>query len=55
MMSQEGKLVILSGGGEWEIEAIHDFGDQAYATPALSGDRMYIRTRSQLYCFRSGH
>jgi hypothetical protein len=30
---------------------VNDLGDDIYATPAISGARIYVRTRGWLYCF----
>ncbi len=50
-ISEEGKAVVLKPGGEWEILAVNDLDDMCYATPAIADGKMYIRTRSALYCF----
>ena len=31
--------------------AVNDMEDEIYATPAISDGRIYLRTRSTLYCF----
>src|SRR5687767_12637788 len=36
---------------EWEILAVNDLGEDCYTTPAITGGRIYIRTRSSLYSF----
>ncbi len=38
-------------GAEWELLAVNDLGEDCYATPAIADGRIYIRTRSALYCF----
>jgi outer membrane protein assembly factor BamB len=50
-ISHEGKVTVLKAGSEWEILAVNDLGDICNATPAISGGRIYLRTRSTLYCF----
>ena len=50
-LSEEGKGVVIKPGAEWEILAVNDLGDSCKATPAIAGSRLYIRTRSALYCF----
>jgi len=52
--SQAGKLTVVKAGGD-KPEILHraDFGEQIYASPALAGDKLYLRTRSQLYAFSS--
>lgn len=50
MASEHGKVTVLKAGGHWEILALNDMDDDIYATPALVGNRIYLRTRSMLYC-----
>jgi outer membrane protein assembly factor BamB len=52
--SQHGKVVVLRATGDWEILAINDFETEIYATPAVSGGTMYIRTQDALYAIGSG-
>jgi outer membrane protein assembly factor BamB len=53
LLSQAGKLTVLRAGEEWEIVAQSDFEDECYATPAIVGNSMYVRTRSALYAFNA--
>jgi outer membrane protein assembly factor BamB len=51
LMSQQGKMTVLQAGGQWEVLGSADFAEESFATPAIDGDRIYVRTRSKLYCF----
>jgi outer membrane protein assembly factor BamB len=51
LLSQTGKATLLKAGGQWEILSSADFEEPIYATPAIADDRLYLRTRSHLYCF----
>lgn len=53
--SERGKVVVLSAAGDWEILAVNDFGSDIYATPAISGNVMYIRTQDALYAIGSSN
>jgi outer membrane protein assembly factor BamB len=53
MSSETGKVVVLAAGGSLEPLAVNDLGDDIYATTAISGGRIYLRTRSWLDCFGS--
>ena len=44
---------VLRAAGDWEVLATNDIGDEIHATPALSGGRIYLRTRGSLFCFAS--
>jgi outer membrane protein assembly factor BamB len=52
LLSQGGKAVVLRAGGEWEILAVNDLGEDGYATPAVVDRKIYLRTRQTLYCFQ---
>jgi len=51
MSSQKGKVSVLKAGAQWEILYQVDMEDDIFATPALVDNRIYLRTRSALYCF----
>lgn len=45
-----GKVHVVKAGPEYELLATNDMGEICMATPALSGDQIFIRTQSKLYC-----
>ena len=51
LAGEEGKVAVLRAGRDWEVLAVNDLGESCYATPALSGGRIYLRTKTALYCF----
>lgn len=51
LFSESGKGTVLRAGAQWEILSTSDFGSDVYPTPAIVGDRIYVRTRSALYAF----
>ena len=53
LVSEDGKVAVLKVGRDWEVLAVNDLGEGSYATPALSGGRIYMRTDEALYCFGS--
>lgn len=50
-VSQQGKATVIRAGADWQVVSSSDFGEPVTATPAIAGDRLYLRTRSTLYCF----
>jgi outer membrane protein assembly factor BamB len=52
--SLAGMLSVLKAGGE-KPEILHqaNFGERIFATPALSGANVYLRTESKLYAFEN--
>ena len=49
----KGRSPVLKSGGQWEILAQNDLGEEISATPALANGRLYVRTRGAVYCFAS--
>jgi outer membrane protein assembly factor BamB len=47
----EGKITVLKAAAQWDVVGVNDIGEEIHATPALSGGRIYVRTRGALYCF----
>ncbi len=50
--SETGKVAVLKAGPGGEVLAVNNIGEGCYATPALADGRIYLRTRTTLYCFR---
>ena len=53
LFSQSGVGTVLKAGAQWEPLAVNDMDEPVFATPAFLDDRMYVRTRGALYCFRA--
>ena len=53
VVSEEGKLAVLRARRDWDVLAVNDLGEGAFATPALLAGRIYVRTDEALYCFAS--
>jgi outer membrane protein assembly factor BamB len=51
IVSQTGVVVVLDATGDQEILSTGEMDDEVYATPAIAGGRIFIRTRGALYCF----
>ena len=47
----EGKVTVLRAAAQWEVLGVNDIGEEIHSTPALSGGRIYVRTRGTVYCF----
>jgi outer membrane protein assembly factor BamB len=54
LLSQAGKMTVVRAGASWEIASSADFDEECYATPAIVGNSIYVRTRSAVYCFNAG-
>jgi outer membrane protein assembly factor BamB len=51
VVSASGKVSVIKADPQWEILAVNDLGEECWATPAIVGGSLYIRTRSALYAF----
>jgi outer membrane protein assembly factor BamB len=54
MVSASCKVTVLKAGAQWEILATNDLDEECWATPAIAGNSLIIRTRSSLYSFVDG-
>ena len=51
LIGEGGEVSVLKAAGDWEVLAVNELDDECFATPAIADGRIYIRTRSALYCF----
>ena len=51
MVSGSCKVTVLKAGAQWEILATNDLDEECWATPAIAGNSLIIRTRGTLYSF----
>jgi len=51
LIGQGGQVSVVKATGDWEVITVNELDDECYATPAIAGGRIYIRTRSALYAF----
>ncbi len=51
LSSETGNIVVVKAGKDWEILQVNDMDDECHATPAIVDSKIYLRTRSALYCF----
>lgn len=48
--SQDGESFLITAGSKHEIVATNSVGEPVYASPAISGGRIFIRGERNLYC-----
>jgi outer membrane protein assembly factor BamB len=51
-LNEEGKTFVIAAGEQYELLKVNDLEEFALATPALVGDRLLLRTETQLYSIR---
>ena len=51
MSAETGKISVLQPGPQWEVQQVNDMGEEVWATPVITDGRLYVRTRTALYCF----
>jgi hypothetical protein len=49
-VSELGLAAVVEPGGGLDVVSVGDFDDLVYGTPAIDGERIYLRTRGALYC-----
>ena len=47
-ITRKGEVVVIKAGPTYELLAVNPLGEKSYATPAVAGGRMYLRTYSHL-------
>ena len=54
MINEEGTTFVIDAGNEMKVLGVNRLGDDEFveATPAISGDRLLIRTQGRLYSIR---
>lgn len=50
----DGVVNVLKNAAEWEIISTSKLEEPCYATPAISNNRIFIRTTKSLFCFAQG-
>jgi len=54
LASEDGNVAVLRAGADWDILSTENVGESCYATPALAGGDVFLRTETALLRFRSG-
>ena len=52
-LNEEGKTFVIAAGEKFELLRINPLDEMAQATPAIVGDRLLLRTETQLYSIRN--
>ena len=53
LANEDGVVFVLRAGKDWAVIAGNDLGEPIYATPALSGGRIFVRGQKTLFAFGS--
>jgi outer membrane protein assembly factor BamB len=51
LANEDGVVFVLRAGKDWQVIASNDLGEPIFATPALSGGRIYLRAQKSLFAF----
>lgn len=54
LAGENGRIVVLKNGADYEELAVNDIGGSVVATPAIADGTLYIRTRDRLLCIAQG-
>jgi hypothetical protein len=53
-LSEAGDTYVVKAGDKYELERVNPLGEMCMATPAIAGDRLFIRTLGGLYAILEG-
>ncbi len=53
LASEDGEVFVVRAGPQFELLAANPMGEMCFATPAISGDMLILRTRSHVYGIRA--
>lgn len=53
LLNESGKLAVLSAGRDWRVLSVNDLGENCYATPAIAGGTLVVRSDHTLWAFRN--
>jgi outer membrane protein assembly factor BamB len=51
-LSEDGDTYVVKAGDQYQLERINSLDEMCMATPAIAGDRLFIRTATGLWCLR---
>jgi outer membrane protein assembly factor BamB len=51
LISREGNVSVLTGGGDWTIASTGALNEEVFATPAIADGHIWVRTATALYDF----
>ena len=51
VVSASGKVTVVRADAQWEILKMNDLGEEVWATPAIAGNNLFVRTRGAVYSF----
>lgn len=49
--AESGQVSVISPGADWSVIRTNDMGEEVWATPVIMDGRLFLRTRTALYCF----
>ena len=52
VVSRTGTVSVVADRPEWNVISAHNFREKIYASPAIDGESIYVRTEKALYSFK---
>ncbi|MBK7930085.1 MAG: hypothetical protein IPJ98_22235 [Bryobacterales bacterium] len=44
---------MMKAGAEFEVLKVNELDETSWATPAIDGNQVFVKTQSALYCFQT--
>jgi outer membrane protein assembly factor BamB len=51
LVDRQGQVTVLEAGADWKVLATNDLGEACFASPAIYGNSVLLRTDRSLFCF----
>jgi len=51
LIADDGRTKVIRPGPKLEVVADNQLGELCYSSPAIAGDRLYVRGEKHLFCF----
>jgi outer membrane protein assembly factor BamB len=52
-LDEDGQTFVLQSGAEFKVLGVNKIGETCWASPALAGDALFLRTSDHVYCIKN--
>jgi outer membrane protein assembly factor BamB len=51
LVNESGNVTVVRAGDKLDVAAVNELGENVRSTPAIAGERLFVRTREHLWAF----